>query len=171
MKTQIRKSVFETNSSSVHTIAISNDTKNMIIPTELTFGLGEFGWEVAELCTAEEKASYLYTALYSIDGQAIGDVTSAAMSFIKDTLEQNMCKVEFIEPCSGDWNYIDHSEGIYSFVSAILESPDTLLRYLFSEDSVVYTYNDNLDYDDLQFKEELDAKESSGDYITFRKGN
>ncbi len=63
MKT-IRKGIFETNSSSVHTLVIAHD--NPEIPkTKLYFSLGEFGWGPELLNSVEERASYLWT--YIID--------------------------------------------------------------------------------------------------------
>jgi len=171
MKQQIRKSVFETNSSSVHTIAIAAAPQKMEIPKCFEFYMGEYGWEVEKLSTPVERGSYLYTAMYSVDGCVIGDITTTGMDFIKNTLAENGCEAVFVKPQSGDWHYIDHGGGTSNFVGAVLESKETLLNYLFGDGSVVYTYNDNMDYDDLPFKNELDAKESSGDYITFRKGN
>lgn len=68
MKKQTRKGVFETNSSSVHTITISkNGYDKSIIPEVLVFIFGEFGWEVNKLSSVYEKASYLYTALNDVE--------------------------------------------------------------------------------------------------------
>ena len=53
---QIRTSVFETNSSSTHSIAISK--KPVTIGKYIYFGIGEFGWENDCVNTAD----YLYTA-------------------------------------------------------------------------------------------------------------
>lgn len=59
MKT-IRKNIFETNSSSVHTLVIAHD--NPEIPkSKLFFGLGEFGWGPELLNSIGERASYLWT--------------------------------------------------------------------------------------------------------------
>jgi hypothetical protein len=41
---QIRKGVFETNSSSTHSICIAKDD-GLTIPKSLHFDFGEFGWE------------------------------------------------------------------------------------------------------------------------------
>lgn len=62
MKKQIRQGVFETNSSSTHSICIAKDTE-LIIPKELHLEFGEFGWECNTLNSLQEKASYLYTGL------------------------------------------------------------------------------------------------------------
>ena len=56
---QIRKGVFETNSSSTHSICIAKDAE-LTIPQSLHFSFGEFGWECDTLYSVSEKASYLY---------------------------------------------------------------------------------------------------------------
>ena len=63
MKT-IRKGIFETNSSSVHTLVIAHDNPEIPI-TKLYFSLGEFGWGPELLNSVEERASYLWT--YIVD--------------------------------------------------------------------------------------------------------
>lgn len=91
MKIQIRKSVFETNSSSTHAIAIDksyrgvNDIlwmrhckeevlneeqkeklKKYPLPKSVYFAPGEFGWEAETYTDTQSKASYLITAMYEL---------------------------------------------------------------------------------------------------------
>ena len=56
MKRQIRSSVFETNSSSIHSIAIPRNCKAI---DSVRFNIGEFGWE----WDVADAANYLYTAI------------------------------------------------------------------------------------------------------------
>ena len=56
MKRQIRSGVFETNSSSIHSIAIPRSCKAV---DSVSFSIGEFGWEWDEA----DAANYLYTAI------------------------------------------------------------------------------------------------------------
>ena len=63
MRIQIRKSVFETNSSSVHTITITKNPNNLKFPKKLIFDSGDYGWEHDCLTTPEEKASYLWEGI------------------------------------------------------------------------------------------------------------
>ena len=63
---QIRKNVFETNSSSTHSLVISNKERSYDynLPVEdgvLTIPFGEFGWGPDILSTPIEKLSYLIT--------------------------------------------------------------------------------------------------------------
>ena len=54
---QIRSGVFETNSSSTHSICIPKKTKSTV--NFVDFEIGEFGWENESV----DPASYLYTAI------------------------------------------------------------------------------------------------------------
>ena len=64
---QIRAGVFETNSSSTHSIAISK--KPVVIGKSIRFGIGEFGWENDCVDTAD----YLYTAILDMIQDATSD--------------------------------------------------------------------------------------------------
>ena len=61
MKRQIRSSVFETNSSSTHSIAISK--AHVVAGKYISFRIGEFGWENG----CADTADYLYTAILERD--------------------------------------------------------------------------------------------------------
>lgn len=58
---QIRKGVFETNSSSTHTIAIDkSDIDKNKLPKSVHFGINSFGWDFS---TSNSTAEYLWTAI------------------------------------------------------------------------------------------------------------
>ena len=63
MKFTIRNSVFETNSSSMHSFSWVNrfEPDKLIIPNFITFKTEDFDWS-SELEGIELKANYLYTA-------------------------------------------------------------------------------------------------------------
>ena len=64
MQTQIRRGVFETNSSSVHSISIIKDDFKGSLPKKFTIDCnGEFGWEVDTYDCPISKAAYLYQAI------------------------------------------------------------------------------------------------------------
>ena len=65
MKTVIRHSVFETNSSSTHTICINKDFKWPLKENSIEFGTGEFGWEFENYYDIWSKAEYLHEAILS----------------------------------------------------------------------------------------------------------
>lgn len=142
MKRQIRNSVFETNSSSTHSIAISK--KKPVIGKYIHFRIGEFGWENDCVDTAD----YLYTAILEQDDR------EDLLDGLKNILDNYSIEYEFEEPMwhdssidDGKWleyGYIDHSDETRELIFALLNDEDLLMRYLFG-DSSVYTGNDNQD--------------------------
>ena len=141
MKRQIRNNVFETNSSSTHSIAISK--KPPVIGKYIYFGIGEFGWR--NDCV--DIADYLYTAILEQDER------DELLERLKSILNTHSIEYEFEEPKywigdSGnkylDEGYIDHSDETREFIEAVLSDDDMLMRCLFG-DSCVYTGNDNQD--------------------------
>lgn len=142
MKRQIRSNVFETNSSSTHSIAISKAP--VVIGKSIHFGIGEFGWENDTADTAD----YLYTAILEQNN------SSELLNKLKEILDKYSIEYKFAEPrfkksYNGeyeylDYGYIDHSDELGEFLDAILSNEDLLMRYLFG-DSAVYTGNDNQD--------------------------
>lgn len=125
---QIRKNVFETNSSSTHSLVISNKERSYDynLPVEdgvLTIPFGEFGWGPDILSTPIEKLSYLITDridLYDIP-EDIKDDEDAVQALIMES--EPICEiVDAIKYCCpevkevrfeiGDsWNpfgYVDH---------------------------------------------------------------
>ena len=125
----VRKSVFETNSSSTHSICISKS--DMInLPKVVHFGFGEYGWEDN---TVYNTADYLHTAIYETEQLEYIDV-------IKEILDRNNVLYTF-DTNIGD-GYIGHGGGLREFVQDVCGNENRLLRYLFG-DSVIYTGNDN----------------------------
>ena len=150
---QIRKNVFETNSSSCHSLVISKDDYGPNhIPTFLNFDADEdYGWEQYCLSTDEEKASYLYTAMLNCD-------MGAQAKEFKRKLEEDF-KIKIFVPDYkretnkySDWEYwncrgsVDHAGELIPFINEILENDDKLKRFLFDDKSKIYTGNDNVDY-------------------------
>lgn len=136
---QIRNSVFETNSSSTHSIAISK--KNPVIGKYIHFRIGEFGWENDCVDTAD----YLYTAILE------QDESDEMLEQLKNILDSYSIEYKFEEPKYIDneygykwldYGYVDHSDEAREFIFTILSNEDLLMRYLFG-DSNVYTGNDN----------------------------
>lgn len=148
MKRQIRRNVFETNSSSTHSICI---TKNDLLTDKRTFvdfTFGEFGWECDTLTTVREKASYLYTGIYSVcydDDERL----KYCLDNIRDTLSSNGINCEFEGESKSFWEhgYIDHGNELNNFVNDLVGDNGKLMRYLFSDESFVITGNDNDDED------------------------
>lgn len=159
---QVRNGVFETNSSSVHAMIISD--KKVKPGSVVHFGIGEFGWEKEIYNTVDEKATYFYTAACSCHG-------SVVKNMIEKLLEPYGVKCEFAETIFDEYGlrdgYIDHGYETADFVDALLADPDMLIRYLFSSNSFVVTSNDN-EWDDSFIE---NATNVSYPHTQFVKGN
>lgn len=152
MKRIIRSNMFETNSSSTHAICICTDTsllKELKHPAYLYFGIGTHGWEFESLSSPKEKANYLYTGILDCYGGNCED----KIEKLKDMLLSFGCTPEFEEPkwskygdevsLSFDCGYVDHATVLRPFIEKILDSPDLLYSYLFSDYSYILKGNDN----------------------------
>lgn len=142
MKTNIRRGVFETNSSSTHSICISTEAE-LIIPERLTFAFGEFGWESDTLRSAEEKASYLYTGLSNNDRKS--DIENI-VSFLESKGIEIIRSKEKASDYSDEGN-VDHSDQLEEFLNAIVSDEKRLMNFLFSPFSFILTGNDNTETD------------------------
>jgi hypothetical protein len=147
MKKQIRQNVFETNSSSTHSICVAK-TAELTIPEKLHFSFGEFGWECNTLRSVEEKASYLYTGLFSCD--RFKDI-----EYIGQILDDKGIDVTFEEVVVNKDNgftyntgYVDHAYELCEFLNAVCCNEETLCQFLFSPLSFIITGNDNCDPDE-----------------------
>ena len=169
MKIQIRKSVFETNSSSVHTLTITKNSNNLKFPKKLIFDSGSYGWEHDYLTTPEEKASYLWEGIISVFpdyenknlteyNKAIASITKILKSVgVKAIFKYNNPKYKeskyggyykfYNKEGYEDDGYIDHAYELITFVKEVCFDKDKLLGFLFSESSYIETGNDNEDDD------------------------
>jgi hypothetical protein len=144
---QIRRGVFETNSSSTHSICLTDRDDLLVIPKVIHFGLDEFGWEHETYHDMTTKAAYLYTAIMT-------NGVEGYLDNIKEILDKNGILYTFDEPKyykGQDYQWlengsIDHScDFSDAFFNDICTNEANLLRYLFSEESFVITGNDNQD--------------------------
>lgn len=175
MKKQIRKNIFETNSSSTHAVSIFRGGP-YDIPERITICPGEFGWECEIYSDPESKLSYLYTwMLVKCNKYEYNEVTGHYESHydydkLKDyqyrlkskLLEAGVKEVEF-KKSNGYWEdgYIDHSEDLFNEdLETILE--EYFLDYIFNNASYIETGNDNDDYD---------VNEDGNADFSFFKGN
>ncbi len=157
MKTKIRKSVFETNSSSSHSIVVCENgeyTDHLTVDEDDRIIIGyngktEFGWEIKENNDADSKLNYLM--LLSNE-----DRKERIIEIIK---EHTGCKEVYycikkywgdddtqVETETGDLldkvdGYVDHNS------QDILEYEDFttnfVLDFVFNPKSIIYTDNDN----------------------------
>ena len=166
MKRQIRSSVFETNSSSTHSIAIPKN--GVSIGKSINFNIGEYGWENA--CV--DAANYLYTAILYVYSY---EVAEEKIENLKRVLDANEVSYQFEEPkywtSDGGYSYldngyVDHGYELTEFLEAVFSDDDLLMRYLFG--GFVYTGNDNQgdcpSGCDIA-KEYFYAEDDNGDYV------
>lgn len=164
---QIRNGVFETNSSSTHSIVLAD--KNVEPGLFVDFAMGEFGWSFRKLTTTDEKASYLYTAACCLYNR---DVYQDLYEILVKYGVECTCSKPAVKDKKYGWidnGYVDHVEGTEQFVERMMNREHALIRYLFSDQSFVVTGNDNCDEDQDEWMEkQLDV---NYDHETFYKGN
>jgi hypothetical protein len=136
-----RIGVFETNSSSTHSIAISDkdcvlDTLS-VVDGVCTIYSGEFGWEIETYYDAASKASYCLTWAKEYGDETHEDMLKRAVS-----TQMGGVQVEF-EPSGGlyDWGYIDHQSS--DVCNEAFGSDVSLRNFIFNPNSVLVTDNDN----------------------------
>ena len=166
---QVRTGVFETNSSSTHSIAIPKSQPSSL-PKHIWFNFGEFGWEFGEA----DPADYFYTAIYETSKTL--DEAKKKVERLKDILDAHNIGYDFQRPEIDDRNsyfylegvYIDHGYELVNFVNDLLNDETKLLNFL--SDGLVFTGNDNngpeeqafinreeefIDTDDYDFKSNI----------------
>lgn len=143
---QIRRNVFETNSSSTHSIAIP---KKCTAPCSVNLYTDEFGWSFDEV----DAANYFYTAIYETsDTEAEVQEKIEKLKNILEShnIEYHFAKVKYHtwqsdynnnEYLSLDDGYIDHGYELKNFVDELLNDEDKLLRFFGG--GLVFTGNDN----------------------------
>lgn len=175
MKRQIRRGVFETNSSSTHAICISKNN-NYEKCDHINFEPGDFGWEFEKYDDLYSKASYLITAI--LDRNI--EYADEKLEQLKELLERNNIEYTFPNPeiksyeCGDNGEkeyyydvdgYIDHIGGTEEFVNAVLSDDEIFMRYMFG-DSFIVTGNDNDNEPFFDYMYEDDGIEHTdyGDY-------
>lgn len=146
MKQTIRNNVFETNSSSVHSLTIREVNKEYVDKIPLLDGVAisvsTFGWEFETYSNPIDLLTYLYT--YACE--------FGKNSLFTKKLKELLPNVNFIEPYYDEYEdeeysyldidcgYIDHWSD-YDNLAFVFESLENLSSYLFT--GVVQTGNDN----------------------------
>ena len=168
---KIRKGMFETNSSSTHTIIVTDRKTEPGLFVD--FAIGEFGWQFGRIDTVNMKASYLYTmACECLERDVYQDLYETLAKYdVKCS-----CSVPAVfKKYSGDNGqyldngYVDHCYDGKDFVERMLSHEHALLKYLFSDESFVVTGNDNCDEDEYKWME--DQADVDYPHTTYYKGN
>ena len=147
MKQIIRNKVFETNSSSIHTLTIFNDNRsnNYVKMLEdfdnikYNIEVGEFGWEFEIYSDPISILEYIYSFAYQMDLE--NDLNEGYVYKLKQLLPNtNFIKTE------EDWYYygIDHCYNWENDLDFIFENKENLAELMFNGE--IRTGNDNSDY-------------------------
>ena len=146
MKKVTRQSVFETNSSSTHSISIADAgdlTDTLAVDEKGTCVIcgGTFGWEIEDYYDAASKASYAY--VYARDHAP--DRTQAIERLCRVVMARTGAKlVQFGSRENDedeDYGYIDHQSDYVC--GEAFESDEKLAAFIFSPKSWLHTDNDN----------------------------
>jgi hypothetical protein len=109
MLKKIRKGVFETNSSSMHSVCISGTDRYTNFQNDtISVYTDEYGWGYDKLTSTQEKLSYVITAMQYYDG--VGEVDDLSKSTYFQWLKEMVsdysgCELEVL---GKDMGYIDH---------------------------------------------------------------
>lgn len=139
MKQLIRKGVFETNSSSSHSIAIATEDKEFVLDTIypnqdgiIVINGDEYGWEWFKHNDAETKASYAAQSFVNDDD---------SLDILKEVIMEQTGATEIIFSGLSE-GYIDHeSYGIVPKTSRELKD------FIFNKNSWLFGGNDNSEPD------------------------
>jgi len=157
MKTVTRAGVFETNSSSTHSICIAKDKALILDKLPLDEeGVcrvypGEFGWEEREYNDAATKASYCLTHVKSRPNYGLGTGSDEEMLLSAVIAQGTDAKQVLFVPQGqdyegkDDWGYIDHQsiENDGGAGEPAFASGEILFNFIFNPASSLITDNDN----------------------------
>jgi hypothetical protein len=170
MKT-IRQGVFETNSSSTHSISINIDTElyDSITPDSdgvITLSGGQFGWEWEKYNDALTKANYCAVdcCMDDIKFQMLREV------IMEHTGAKNVILNVSHNYDDDNWSYIDHQS--VGTAHPAFVSQDQLKNFIFGKKSYLFTGNDNgcpppnfYDVDKSKFTHKVTLEGSDGEYL------
>ena len=131
---KIRKSVWETNSSSSHSVSVAGGDKQMVLDTiypdqngRIYVDGGEFGWEWGKFNDAVTKLSYAYQDGVDIEllERVVKDHTGAEEVIFRDR----------------DNGYIDHDS--VGTAQEVCGTFDDASNFIFNKNSWLFTGNDN----------------------------
>ena len=142
MKRQIRQGVFETNSSSTHSVVIAKGGKYDLtqLPAldengNLEITSGEFGWEIETHTSVYEKITYAATFAKNYGSQI--EMLTRVLKEYTGAKEVKYIKQDDYY----DFGYIDHQS--VDEAASIFDSKESLVNFLFNPASYFETDNDN----------------------------
>lgn len=129
---KIRRNVFETNSSSMHSLSVIGSDRMSTLESKdgiVVVSEGEFGWGYDALTTPKQKLSYLVTE-YSGEEEMIDVIKEA----VKDYTGLSLAVYE-------NDGYIDHqSRGM---ISEYITDKQSIIDLVFNDKNVIVIDNDN----------------------------
>lgn len=149
-QTQIRQHVFETNSSSSHSISIaepnSKEFMEIWVPDaegNINLSGGQFGWEIVEYNDAETKANYCLVDIAGSYAESEDDIHDKnkydmLISVLKEQTGANNIAIDWKQIKD---SYIDH-QSVGTSDEAFV-SKETLRQFIFNKESILTTDNDN----------------------------
>lgn len=163
MKTTIRKGVFETNSSSVHTIAIDapNDNMQMTCDHTVVLGNGEYNWGPDYYDTIDARIDYLYQGILCSLGIEVNEPKRDG----RDGYDGYYCRYSFNDDI--DFKLKNFNERI-AWLKAFLDKHG--IRYVMPDKARVeessYEYNGETHvYKCIRFYNEADSTVTYNGYI------
>lgn len=150
---QVRAQVFETNSSSTHSIALNTLTPltkstDYTITKDGAFHIPyyEFGWGYEEINEADLKAAYLYIYIQDwVRPKSSADADAYLDLFEKVIFTQTKATSFSFDP-PDKWHgagYIDHQSVESRDLDYLFASPEPLTNFVFCRNSILTLDNDN----------------------------
>ena len=161
-----RIGVFETNSSSSHSVSVALAENDKVLKCRLPItdeegkkviyvDPGEFEWEIESYSDAETKLSYLITVLFELVKKdkmhlSLLHNLGTKKKELYDKLERIVCDFcgadeIIVRSINDSWNpfgSIDHQSTDVA-LNVLNEDDDYILNFIFNPNSVLYTDNDN----------------------------
>ena len=144
---KIRNNVFETNSSSTHSITVgeNKNRKYDILPITVNPDWNKgFGWQFEIWDTTKEKLAYMIRCLVHYDFNE--DNLQDKIKPIQERLHN--LGIDFELPTYKEYTngYVDYKDWYRKEIENIYKDDDTLLTFLLSDSSYIVGGNDNDEY-------------------------
>lgn len=139
MNRKIRKNVFETNSSSVHSLVISNEGREqsefkLNKEGKIEVDFGDFGKDERLYTSQYDKLSYLITCLYYLSGWNVEDIYE---KWEFEIIEEAICEhsgAKGIHIVGKNEPHIDHQSMPYSNIEIInAYDEDEVINFVFNK--------------------------------------
>lgn len=146
---QIRRGVFETNSSSTHSICLAKSWHGTLDNTSdfITLKIKKFYWDYQEIRKFEDKVNFLWTAFIVaiFDNQSSYQYKAkAGLKCLLDILKKYKIYYDIDLSVLSEEIYIYiTSDTIAEILSIFYEEPDKMERFLLLSDSFAIISNDN----------------------------